>query len=135
MENTLFSDEIQEQSQDFDQVLHALKNLRVHVAKEEHFIHEAIKKTLTKHNVNFIHEKLLGPRNRVDFLTIGGTAIEVKKGRPNKTALLKQISRYLDFEQVETIIVVVEKWMDFPEEINGKKVCLISLNRLWGMTS
>lgn len=133
MEHSLFETETEELNQDFQQTVQALKNLRLHVVKEEHYIHEQIKKTLTHNGIEFTHEYYLGPSNRVDFLTKGGTAIEVKKGRPNKTSLLKQIERYLSFENVKSIIVIVEKGMDFPKEINKKKVLLISLNRLWGL--
>lgn len=135
MEQSLFDLESENTIQDFEQTVQALKTLRLHVVKEEHYIHEQIKKTLTEHGLEYTHEYYLGPRNRVDFLTQGGTAVEVKKGRPNKTSLLKQIERYLSFDNVHSLVVIVEKGMDFPEEVNGKKVLLISLNRLWGFIS
>lgn len=135
MEFTLFSVEENLVEGDFQKTLEALKKLRLHVVKEEQYIHEQIKNVLNKHQIRYYHEYYLGPQNRVDFLTSGGTAIEVKKGRPHMNSLLNQIERYLSFNKVKGMIVVTEKGLPLPNEINGKPVQLISLNRLWGIAS
>jgi hypothetical protein len=135
MEFTLFPVEENLVEEDFQKTLEALKKLRLHVVKEERFIHEQIKKTLNNNQIRYYHEYNLGPQNRVDFLTAGGTAIEVKKGRPHMASLLNQIERYLSFNEVKGMIVVTEKGLSLPNEVNGKPVQLISLNRLWGIAS
>ena len=46
------------------------------------------------------HEAVLAPRCRIDFL-VDGIGVEVKRGKPPKSALLKQCTRYLASEQLK----------------------------------
>lgn len=81
-----------------------------------------------------MHEASLGQRARIDFLC-GRTGIEIKRGRPNVKTLAQQLHRYLDSEQLDGLIVVVERAANVPSLIDGKRVEVVSLNSLWGITA
>lgn len=114
-------------------VLKALSGLRINPISEEYELQDKIAAALTAVGISFIKEYKLGPRSRVDFMTGGGTAIEVKKGKPNKRQVIQQLERYTAFEEVEGIILVVERNLDIPKELNGKPCISFGLNKLWGI--
>jgi hypothetical protein len=116
-----------------DKVIKALSNLRVDPVMDEFKLQEAVKKVLDEARIVYSKEYRLGPRNRVDFLTTNGIAIEVKKGKPYSEQVVKQLTRYSEFEKVTGIILVIEKSMRIPHEINGKKCMSFGLNKLWGI--
>jgi len=114
-------------------VLKALSKLRINPVVEEFDLQNKIAMVLASDGISFIREFQLGPRNRVDFLTGDGIAIEVKKGKPNKSQVTKQLERYAGFKEVKGIILVVEKNLDVPRELNGKPCLSFGLNKLWGI--
>lgn len=118
-----------------DQVVKALKRIRTQIVIDEYKLHQLIDKELVKEGISFNNEFLLGPRNRIDFLTVSGVGIEAKKGKPNELQVMSQLTRYAAFEQVTGLILVIERYMDLPEEINGKPVISIGLRKLWGIAS
>jgi hypothetical protein len=115
------------------QVLKSLSNLRINPIIEEFDLQNKLAVALANAGISFTREYYLGPRNRVDFLTGNGIAIEVKKGKPNKKQVIQQLDRYTAFENVKGIILVVEKNLDVPREINGKPCMSFGLNKLWGI--
>lgn len=118
-----------------EEILNALKHLRVGVILDEYFLQEQIAKVLSEHGITYFKEHVLGPRNRVDFLTSSGIAIEVKKGKPNRTNLIWQINRYAQFDEVKEIVIVVETSISSPitRTDNGKPCNIIGLRKLWGI--
>lgn len=124
-----------ETQKDLNQTITAIKSIRSHFIKEEYYLHQLIKDKLQQNKIGFSYEYKLGKRNRVDFLTNGGTAIEAKKGKPNERQVLNQLERYASFEEVKAIILVIERYMELPEKINGKPCYSIGLNKLWGIAS
>ena len=124
-----------EMDNDFNQVLAAIETIRIQPASDEFYIHSAIKEALIKYGIGFEHEYKLAPRNRIDFLTHSGVGIEVKKGKPNEAQVYSQLERYAQFEEVKAIILVIERYQDVPEEMNGKPCRSIGLRRLWGIAS
>ena len=72
------------------------------------------------------------PACRIDFLA-EGVGIEVKKGRPVRATVLKQVARYLACEQVDALILVSEKEIRLPATVGGKPVKTLSLSRFWGV--
>jgi hypothetical protein len=116
---------------ELEKIASILRNLRVHVVKEEVHIHNDIKVLFDNNNIKYSYEHKLGRGNRIDFLVENGVGVEVKKGKPNRTQVIKQLNRYLEFEDVKEIILVIERSMDIPEEIKGKKCKVIALNKLW----
>lgn len=120
---------------DLTETMNTLKSIRAHVIKEEHQLHQIIKDVLNQKGISYSYEHKLGKRNRVDFLTVGGTAIEAKKGKPNSNQILRQLERYASFDEVKAVVLVIERYMDLPEEINSKPCVSIGLNKLWGIAS
>lgn len=118
---------------DVDQVLGALRSLRVGIVAYEHDLHQEIAATLIKHGIPFEREVRLAPRNRIDFLC-GPIGIEVKKGRPNSEEVRRQIERYCAFDQVQTLVLVVERHVfDHDRSATGKPVHYVALHKLWGI--
>lgn len=118
-----------------EQIISALKRIRTQIVIDEYKLHQLIAKELSSAGIPFKHEVPLAPRNRIDFLTANGIGIEAKKGKPNEQQVLKQLERYSSFEQVKGLILVIERYMDLPEQINGKPVCSVGLRKLWGIAS
>jgi len=117
-----------------DRIIAALSQLRINPVNEEYDLQREIGIVLTYAKISYENEFRLGPRNRVDFLTFNeGIAIEVKKGKPNKQQVITQIKRYITFPEVRGIVLVVEKNLDIPKEINGKPCVSFGLNKLWGI--
>lgn len=77
----------------------------------------------------FSQEYRLDPANIPDFF-IEGIAIEVKiKGNSKK--IYKQVERYSLFSEVKVLILVTNRSMGFPQEVNGKPVYLVNLGKAW----
>lgn len=110
----------------------ALSAIRVPAVPGEYDIHAMIADALAQDGIEFVHEAVLAPRCRIDFLS-EGVGIEVKKGKPNRTAVLKQVTRYLSIESVDALILVSEKEVPLPGRICGKRVISLSLSRFWGV--
>lgn len=115
--------------------LRVLRTLRVGVISEEYDLQGEIANALLQAGLGFEKEYVLGPGNRVDFLTSDGVAVEVKKGKPNRARLCEQIFRYAGFDSVRGIIIVVETSIKFPipGEVNGKPCTTLGLRGLWGI--
>ena len=118
-----------------ENIIKSLRNIRAQVIIDEFKLHKLIKVQLDNAGISHQSEFLLGSRNRIDFLTLTGIGIEAKKGKPNELQVLNQLSRYAEFEQVKGLILVIERYMDLPDEINGKPVRSIGLRKLWGISS
>ena len=119
-------------SEEMKRVAAALSAVRMPALPEEYDIHAAIARALDCAGLIHEHEYRLGPRRRIDF-RVGRVGIEVKKGRPAPSALAKQLSRYLESDALDGVIVVTQRVTALPEDIGGKPVLLVSLNRLWGV--
>lgn len=110
----------------------ALSAIRVPAVPGEYDIHAMIAEALAADGIEFSHEAVLAPRCRIDFLA-GEIGIEVKKSKPNRTAVIRQLSRYLACDQVQALILVSEKEVKLPTRIEGKRVISLSLSRFWGV--
>lgn len=120
---------------EFDNVIQALSTLRVGKIFVEYDLQNQIADVLNNASILFKKEYKLGPRNRVDFLTANGIAIEIKKGKPNRERLYEQAERYTAFPDVKAIILVVETSIitPLPSNINGKPCTVFGLQKLWGI--
>jgi len=90
----------------------------------------AIEAMLLECGQTYAREVVLSPRDRVDFM-LGNTALEVKiKG--SQPAVLEQLERYANSDQVSAIVLVTSRFQlrAMPPEINGKPVSVIYLPRL-----
>lgn len=115
-----------------ERVLTALRVLRAPIARGEYDLHGLVRAALTDAGLEAEHEVPLAPRCRIDFLC-GGVGIEIKRGKPNRTAVRAQLARYAACAAVEAIVLVSESTIDLPGTIGGKPVRLVCLNRLWGI--
>lgn len=133
--NLLFPDSSEDIKKLITKVVDVLKRLRVANIENEYILQEMIKEQLILEDIAFIKEYKLAPRNRVDFLIMPGVIIEVKRGRkkPNLTSVINQLSRYTSYDDVCAVILVVERNLTIPEEINGKPCVSVGLNKNWGI--
>lgn len=113
-------------------VLSALQGLRVPLVKEERELHALIAQALAGEGIAFEKEVPLGAFARVDFLC-GSIAVEAKKGKPDRRALLAQLGRYADSPRVSGLVLVAERSATLPQTLRGKPLYLVALNRLWGV--
>lgn len=116
-----------------DEVIDSLKHLRVKKRMDELEIHQLIEDQLKADKISFRREKIIKRGSRLDFYVEGGIVIEVKKRRPNKKSIIRQLEKYTASEKVKAVILVIERFMDLPESINGKPVRVVSLRKLWGI--
>ena len=114
------------------EITQALSRLRVPFCPGEYDLHALVAGALREADISFLHEERLGPRCRIDFLA-GTVGIEVKKGKPERKQLLRQLERYAKSSRIEALVVVVERAADLPGEILGKPCITLSMNRLWGI--
>lgn len=117
-----------------DAIVEALAAIQVPPSESEAYLHGAITAALLDAGIAFSHEHSLGRGCRIDFLCDGGVGIEVKKGKPNRKSLAKQVERYAAFKAVTALVVVVERNLFDPiREAGGKPVAYVSLSRNWGV--
>jgi hypothetical protein len=67
--------------------------------------------------------------NIVDFF-FKGVAIEVKIKAGAKD-IYKQCERYCKFDEVKSLILVTNRAIGFPKEINGKPCYVLNLGKAW----
>ena len=113
-------------------VLGALKTLRAPLQQGEYDLHALVMHSLESAGIPCEHEVRLAPRCRIDLMA-GDIGIEIKRDKPVRADLIRQLTRYAACEQVRCLIAVTERSVDLPHSINGKTVCQVCLNRLWGI--
>jgi len=115
-------------------VISALRTIRARrVGGEVAYLQPLVAEALDGACVAYRREVRLGPRSRVDFLTDGGVAIEVKRGRPRSDALARQLGRYASHDAVSAVVLVLERAVPLPDTMSGKPVRVVSLHMLWGL--
>lgn len=116
-----------------ERVLCALETIRCPAACTEMELHGQAARAFERFGLCARHEAVLGPRCRIDFL-VGGIGVEIKKSRPQPAALLRQLRRYAACEQVEELIVVAPRGVNLPRTAGGKRITMVGLERLWGIS-
>lgn len=116
-----------------ERVCEALLTVRCPAVCPESELHKLVAQALISRGMDVRHEVRLAPRCRIDFL-VSGVGIEVKKSRPERAALLRQLTRYAACGQVESLLVVAPRGVSLPREVGGKRVRLLALERLWGIS-
>ncbi len=117
-----------------ERVLDAISSVRAPTAPDEYDLHARIAEALARAGLPCAHEAPIAQRCRVDFLS-GGVGIEVKRGKPQKKPLVKQLTRYLASDMLTAIVLVAERGLPLPDGILGKPVRVVSLQRLWGVAA
>jgi hypothetical protein len=88
-----------------------------------------LEQKLTENGISFLREHHLDKKNIPDFF-ISGLAIEIKiKG--NAVKIYKQLERYASFPEVKEVLLITNRSMGLPTEINGKPSYMIRLGRAW----
>lgn len=92
-------------------------------------LQQAIEKQMTQAGIPFIREYRLGTKDRVDFFS-EGLAIEIKiHGQPK--AIYRQCKSYCEYDEVKALVLVTNRTMGFPKEVNGKPCFVVKLGRSW----
>ena len=113
-------------------ILNALSGLRIGPQPEEYEIHDAIARALNAARIPYVHECRLLPGRRIDF-ACASVCFAAQKGPPDARRLREQLARYLEQTQLTAMIVVLQRPCRLPEQIFGKPVHVVALNRLWGV--
>ena len=116
-----------------ERVIQALETIRCPAVCTEAELHALVAGALAQAGLQAHHEVSLAPRCRIDFM-IGGVGLEVKKSRPARGALQRQLLRYAACPQQELLVVVAPRGVNLPREAGGKRVYMICLERLWGIS-
>ena len=115
-----------------NKVLAALRSIRAPVATDEYDLHRIAQEALARNGLAAVHEALLGPRCRIDLL-VERVGIEIKRGKPTRSTLVRQLQRYADTGTLDAIVVLSEYTVGLPDKISGVSVAEISAFRLWGV--
>ena len=86
-------------------VVSAISRVRVPAMPGEYDLHSMIAAALDGAEIPYEHEFRLAPRCRLDFMC-AGVAVEVKKGRPDGRELVRQLTRYMEKDEVREMLVV-----------------------------
>jgi len=111
----------------------ALRVLLVPATPGEYDLHALISCALDNANLSYVHEAKIEKGCRADFM-VGNICVEVKKSKPDKNTLLKQVTRYLSADAVHGILIVMQKSVPLPPVIMNKPVRVLSLDKLWGVS-
>ena len=114
-------------------VLTALAAIRAPQTQNEYDLHGLTADALQRAEIPFRHEAPLAPRCRIDFLcaTVG---IEIKRGRPERIPVARQLERYARTGKLTAMILLSEKTLpDLPGFVCGVPVYPVSLQKLWGI--
>ena len=114
-------------------VLDAVRTVRCSAADTEVQLHEQVLSALRLAGLAPEHEVGVAKGCRIDILC-GGVGIEIKKSRPVPSALLRQLTRYAACPQIEELIVIAPRGVNLPKAVGGKRVTMVALERLWGIS-
>lgn len=114
-------------------IVEAVSVLRTAPWQSEAQLHEQIARALEAFGLSAQHEAKLGGGRRIDFLC-GTVGIEVKCGKPERAALLRQLARYAQSEAISGIVLIVQRSAMMPRAVGGKPLRVVSLNRQWGIS-
>jgi len=85
---------------------------------------------LIKNSISNQREFKLSDKDIPDFMLDDGTIIEVKIKGP-KRSIYRQIERYAKDDKVKTIVLITNRSLGFPSEINSKPCYVINLSLAW----
>ena len=114
-------------------VMGALSAMRIGAACTEAELHQQAAETLRRAGIEARHEVRLAPRCRIDFM-VGDIGVEIKKKRPVASALAAQLARYAACDEVGELLVLAPRGVNLPRTIGGKRVTMMGLERLWGIS-
>lgn len=90
-----------------------------------------IAEALTQADIPFEREYRLSPKERIDFIS-EGFGIEIKiKTSLSKKGIYKQVLGYAQHDCIKAIVLVTNKSIGMPEELNGKPCYVVNIGRSW----
>jgi len=116
-----------------EQVLCAIRQIRCSASASEDELHRQVLAVLDAAGLAPVHEVRLAPRCRIDVMC-GDIGIEIKKSRPAASKLVAQLMRYAACEPVGQLVVIAPRGVNLPKRIGGKRVTMVALERLWGVS-
>ena len=95
-------------------------------------LQDHVESVLKLEKIEYKREFRLDSKNRPDFM-IDDYAVELKIGstRAQAMSIYRQCERYARFDQVKGIVLITNRAMGFPPEINGKPAYCFSLGAAW----
>ena len=114
-------------------IVRAIETVRCGASCTEEELHEQVAWALVACGLEPEHEVRLAPRCRIDFMC-GDVGIEIKKNKPDKAKLIAQLTRYAACDRVKTLVVAAPRGVSLPDRIGGKKIIMVALERLWGIS-
>lgn len=116
-----------------ERAMAALSAIRCGAACTEEELHAQAMQALSTAGLEARHEVRLAPRCRIDFMC-GDIGIEIKKSRPERAKLIAQLTRYAACGQISQLLVIAPRGVSLPKTIGGKRVTMLALERLWGIS-
>lgn len=111
-------------------IIAVLKQTRFALDDEKR-LHQQMHEVLKIHFPEQVaYEYPLDKKNRIDFL-VSNVGIEVKIKGGSKREIFKQCTRYCEFDQIESLILVTGIMTGFPEQIHGKDCYVVKLSQAW----
>lgn len=109
-------------------ILSTLKGYRFDLSSEKE-LQLQIQSLLNENGIDVKPEYRLSETDIVDFYT-DGLAIEVKiKG--SATAIHRQCKRYVSNNDVSALLLITNRSIGFPKEINNKPCYVLTLGQAW----
>ncbi len=97
--------------------------------QDEKVLQNQISQSFDLNFVVYRKEFRLDEKNILDFL-IDDVGVEVKiKG--SKRQIYKQCERYCGFDRIKSLLLITNRSMGFPSEINGKPIYIFNLGKSW----
>jgi hypothetical protein len=89
----------------------------------EQLVQSKLEQALKEASIDHVREFSFDKKDRIDFLVEGSLGIEVKLAG-SLTQVTRQIHRYVQHDQLETLILVTSKpqLAKVPKILNGKKI-------------
>lgn len=113
---------------DVKPIIRILQSRRFTLSDEKRLQAE-IEEVLTDAGIKHVREYRLDAGSIIDFF-ISGTGIEVKR-RGSKLEIWRQLERYAEFDEVETLILVTNVPMGCPSVVKGKPIYVVNLAKAW----
>ena len=111
------------------ELINALKNVKFDFSNEK-AVQSKIQKIFDEKQIKYQREVILDANNIPDFVVDDIICVEVKiKG--TKKGIYKQLERYSKFEQFTSILLLTNKAVTMPNQINGKSVIVLNLGLAW----
>lgn len=111
-----------------EKINYVLSDQRFDLSSEKE-LQSKIEEVLLQNGIVVEAEYKLSPSDIVDFF-VDGIAIEIKiKG--SVTKIFKQCERYCLFEEVKELLLITNRSMGFPKEINGKPCYILNFGNAW----